>query len=395
MSDELPSPGSPSPGPPGDEAQAHSKHAGPSPAAVYLVGQGPQREPHLIELQWARVLRYVGLVSAREAHWFQPLDTFVDLNFPRVYDWSPEAFPELAALLQAAAKGVYRTVFVDLCGWSEASIRGFDCGYGLLRRTGARVINVLEEGQQAIAEDLRQQWGDEASLLLPDAGPGELIALFPTLAAGIIQKFRQFYDLDERPPQSPDRMDGLLDMLRRENPWARAGGGIPIFSEGAWFKYSRRAGERRERELEARRSVEPLHRIRPGEAGLLVDEHRYGEVRSQSELEWATRRLREELQFELRLEDRTQSFERTVGDLLVLADPRGRGRIDFHVFRLPPATMARNTGRGRSKAAAAVGTFYILDHWTADLEGKFLARVAQVAATIARKRSGGASGNSL
>jgi len=150
--------------------------------------------------------------------------------------------------------------------------------------------------------------------------------------------------------------------------------------------YEQRASEKRDREMEARRRVERLYRIRPGEAGLLADERLYRDVRPKSEMEWAARRLREDLKFEFRTEDRTDSFERTVGDLLVLADPRGRGKIDFHVFRAQAAALALAPRRGRSKAAVPVGEFFILDQWSVDLETKFLARVARLAAAIREPR---------
>jgi len=369
----------------GEEPPSGERREGRVPAAVYLVGQGPLRDPRPIELQWARVLRYRDHLLDEGGERIDLLTICIDLNVPRAYSTTEEDFPGLAQLLRTIAEGKVHTVLVDVANWDEVERYGFDYGMGLLRGSGARVINVLSPDDRMVENALLRRFGDDARLLFPDGGAGEFLALFPSLAASIIQEFLQLYVYaGDRSAPSMGRLLTALGDLGRENPWARSAGRVPVFSAGAWNRFADVSGQKQEREMAERRLTEPLFRVQPDQSALLLDEHLGEEARSSAALEWAIHRLVEDLQFDRRVEGRTQSFQRTVGDVHVWADPRRRGRIDFQMFR-PSAGVKEGGRRSRAKAAVWVGHFYIMDAWEAKLEERFLARVAK-SNGIARKR---------
>ena len=368
-----------------EEAPSGERTEGCTAAAVYLVGQGPQREPRPIELQWARVLRYRDHLRDEGGERLDPLSVYCDLNCPRRYSMTDEDFPGLAHLLRTIAEGKVHTVLVDVANWDEVERYGFDYGMSLLRSSGARVINVVSPEDRVVENALLRRYGDDARLLFPDGSSGEFLALFPSLAASIIQEFVQLYVYaGDRSAPSMNRLLTALNFLGRENPWARSAGRVPVFSAGAWNRFAEVSGRKQEHEMAERRLTEPLFRVHPDQSAILLDEHLGEEARSSAALEWAIHRLVGDLQFDRRVEDRVQSLQRTVGDLQVWADPRRQGRIDFLVFRLQPAAAKVPARPGRAKPPAFVGLFHLMDSWTRNLEAKFLARVEK-SARIARE----------
>jgi hypothetical protein len=87
-------------------------------------------------------------------------------------------------------------------------------------------------------------------------------------------------------------------------------------------------------ELSARMKVETLYRVSPfGEAELANSKYRK-EVRDADGMLWAEDRLNS-LGFQIVNEDRTKSYVNERLDVVVYADPRFRGGIDFSVYMLP------------------------------------------------------------
>lgn len=89
----------------------------------------------------------------------------------------------------------------------------------------------------------------------------------------------------------------------------------------------------REAEKEARRQREDVFRTDPRSAPQLRDEDLWGaEPRDNDSLAWAIQRLRQ-LGFVEQRDGRVRQFTKEYGDVVVYADPREMGRLNFSVFR--------------------------------------------------------------
>jgi len=75
-----------------------------------------------------------------------------------------------------------------------------------------------------------------------------------------------------------------------------------------------------------------------------------------------------------------RSFTRAAGHYVVYADPREKGRLTFNVFR----SAARKTPRRRGGRGASQESFYLLDSWKQDLDGKLRSRIEKAIETLSK-----------
>lgn len=94
--------------------------------------------------------------------------------------------------------------------------------------------------------------------------------------------------------------------------------------------------------------------------------------RKPEQMKWAVDRLRG-LGFNCLLQDRVWSFTFEAGGIIVFADPRESGRIDFKVFKSPLPKKWRNTWGARER----LQTFHVLDSWKNGIAEKFKKRLDQ------------------
>lgn len=142
-----------------------------------------------------------------------------------------------------------------------------------------------------------------------------------------------------------------------------------------WWGQSRRdlwdaIEQERQAKLEERRKSETQFRISPGGTPMLIDEGLgYGQpARSEAALQQAEQRLLV-LGFSSNGDERIREYVREFKDVVVYADPRPAGGIQFNVF-------AKGTTSARARP---LGDFKMQDSWKHDLEDKFRARLEAIA----------------
>lgn len=187
------------------------------PAAVYLLGHGPYREPRLLELQYLRIVRYCELFAMQRHQFVDIRATMCDVNHPRVGSATTSCLrdlPQLAALCAEIELGNIEVVFIDI-----AFGAAFNSGKYLgipraLKHSGATVYNCYYDDEQILLTELRSRFGD---LTNPSDLPRdyeEIVSLFPRLAAGVA---------DEIVAQAaPNRENGTLQEVLTEISHKRA-----------------------------------------------------------------------------------------------------------------------------------------------------------------------------
>jgi hypothetical protein len=129
-----------------------------------------------------------------------------------------------------------------------------------------------------------------------------------------------------------------------------------------------KAEEAERDKVEQRKATERVLLINPAEKPVLFDERLWSrEPRNPEQLAVAEQRLRD-LGFEIETNGNIVAYKFVHEEWLVLADPRGEGRIEFTVFKRSGKKQKRRFGRDQ---------FYLLDSWSVDLPGKFHKRLRQ------------------
>ncbi|MEX2494822.1 MAG: hypothetical protein WD448_01970 [Woeseia sp.] len=123
-----------------------------------------------------------------------------------------------------------------------------------------------------------------------------------------------------------------------------------------------------------RRASELLYCIGPESPPALIDEGVWPpeEVRSKKSMDWAEDRLGL-LGFTVSTDGNVKSYTREMDGILVYADPRRSGRIDFCVYTQP----REGSKKARGHKLRFTPTFYIMDRWKNDLPGKFVDRARE------------------
>ncbi|HEY4212200.1 MAG TPA: hypothetical protein VGM84_12010 [Steroidobacteraceae bacterium] len=127
--------------------------------------------------------------------------------------------------------------------------------------------------------------------------------------------------------------------------------------------------------LATRKATETLYQIGPhSEPELMGGEYQWRPVRTHESLLWAEGRL-EELGFKKTVQGRVTSYTQEHTGVIVYADPREDGRIEFLVYRFP--TLAPPRKSRRTPSFESRPQFTLMDSWKHDLQGKYSARLAQ------------------
>lgn len=195
------------------------------PTAMYLVGQGPYRQPRLIEVQYLRLQRYISALEEvlKEGLYVDDDDAYIDINYPRE-DMSLQHLPGLARLLEQISSGKYRIVLVDLeIGQPFAPYKHMPI-LNTLRSTGVRVYNCFYDDEEALRNQLTQRFGISRNEVWRFLDEWEdFVALFPALTAHIVQAA-----LTDDVIYRDERLSRIVTKLRNSNPYQQ--GGIPWFS---------------------------------------------------------------------------------------------------------------------------------------------------------------------
>jgi len=130
----------------------------------------------------------------------------------------------------------------------------------------------------------------------------------------------------------------------------------------------------------ARKATETLYRIDPHrEPELMGGGYQWRPVRGHESLSWAEERL-EELGFKKMQEDRVKSYTQEHPGVIVYADPREEGRIEFLVYPSPTPPAPRKSRREPNFAPRP--QFTLMDAWKHDLQRKYSTRLEQAIAAL-------------
>jgi hypothetical protein len=123
-----------------------------------------------------------------------------------------------------------------------------------------------------------------------------------------------------------------------------------------------------------RKKVETLYHIAPGSDPKLIDEGMFLDhtPRNGDELAWAEQRLKD-LGLQIIYEGNIKSYTGEVGDFLVYADPREKGKITFRVYPKPPLGKNRT-----SRVAGSIPrVFHLMDRWKHEIQNKYESRLKE------------------
>jgi hypothetical protein len=221
---------------------------------------------------------------------FRPVETFVDLNWPRVNWWDPTDFPSFVRLHKAIAERTFDTVFIDLESGDPRNWAPYDSIVPHLRHSGARIFNAHYDDEDALKNEIGRKYGPSAREVF-FTGPGDasdIVAFFPALASAVAL---EALDEDDR---YDARWEPLLRDIRRlgdESPYASSG--YPFIDPRLERKMIDRKIKDEEADRAKRRKFgERQFRIDRDSPPLLIDEHAWGaEPRSEEHLQWAEARL--------------------------------------------------------------------------------------------------------
>jgi hypothetical protein len=143
--------------------------------------------------------------------------------------------------------------------------------------------------------------------------------------------------------------------------------------------------EQRERveaacQLATRKATETLYLTGPNsEPELLAGQYQWRPVRNPGSLSWAEGRL-DGLGFKKSVQDRVTSYTQEHSGVVVYADPREDGRLEFLVYRFPTAAAPRKSRREPNFEPRP--RFTLMDSWKRDLKEKYSARLAQAVTAL-------------
>jgi len=139
-------------------------------------------------------------------------------------------------------------------------------------------------------------------------------------------------------------------------------------AEGHWRPRVEEA-EARERSAkeaakERRRQTEEQFRVEPSGTPKLRDELYGSEARDDESLAWAINRL-SQLGFVETRDGIVRQFTKDCGSVIIFADPRERGRINFDVYRREQVEKPKS----RRRRTPHHSSFHLLDSWRNELPG--------------------------
>jgi hypothetical protein len=351
---------------PGDGGPSDDRDV-PKSSAIYLVGDGPYREPRLIELQYLRVLRYANALGEKLKKRFGPFELFVDLAFPRAMD--AEDVPSLMRLVGAIENGAIGTVFLDLQIGRPYSPYENQPVVNTLRKTNVRIYNAYHDDEDAISDKVRGLFRGKVPYFHGTSDAEDIVTLFPGLAASVA---REAICLGDRCGQtiSAESISSELHNLGTENPYNASS--LPLLSARRHHEMWKRADEMRKNEYAKRRLSEPLFLLRPDEEGKLRDEDVWnGETRDDQQLEWALHRLCDQLGFTSRVSGQATMYAREIEGDLVVADRRRVGAIEFGIYHFGVEERRDKRRQVPPPSWHAHGHFSLPDRFKHNIETKF------------------------
>lgn len=157
-----------------------------------------------------------------------------------------------------------------------------------------------------------------------------------------------------------------------------------------WAREEFREIQRREKaeadaRLAGRRATEILYQTGPHrEPELFGGQYLWRRPRDPTSLASAEARL-QELGFKITLHERIKTYTQEHYGVIVYADPREEGRIQFFVYRFPSPPPARKSTR--EPHFTPLAQFLLQDAWKRDLQKKYATRLARAVASLEGRRA--------
>lgn len=329
-----------------------------------------------------RIRRYMDLLQEYkgESHGYsEDQDIFVEFNM-----YPPKQYPALMRLGEAIAANHYKAVFVDMprstdfAGLSERESSLLQI-WQTLEAFRIRLVDVSADPDELLSKRLIEHFGEDARYLAHGLHRGhDYVAYFPASAADIAEaafEMESNWEDWRRNEAVVDAIEHRTSCLARDNPYASGHG--PWISDPLGHMLLEKKWKRQREEFDARRKTgETLYLCSPDGTPKLVDEgHFWGSatVRTAESLTKAEARLAE-FGFSKAVDGQIVSFQRSVGELVLFADPREEGKIKIAAYRPVPLK-----GKQKKQKYETVGTdVSIPDRWwtknTAARFEDFLAR---------------------
>lgn len=311
--------------------------------AIYLIGQGTYFRPHLIELQYYRILRYRQLLEKK--HPDRILEhvegIYVDL-FPRGHRsdlLSMEDIPQFSTVLDHVKTGQFTQVFLDLL---PTDPRGLSYGSleRALRDAGAEVFNASND--EMVLEEIKARYGDAAHYGTHNEHT-DFAAFFPTLAGDIGAVLFKGTDAKYSAEGALKTFENRIRMLQESRANASVGYYWPMLPD--FLKYRLSEEKNKLDAIARRRQTEPLYCLWPEHSGLLVDQVE-GEDRprakSPDELRWIEDRL-QKMAFVKHQESQRISYILECNGHKLWADPRKAGKLEINVDPEPRNYQSAHT----------------------------------------------------
>lgn len=309
-------------------------------AAIYLVNQGPYREPRMMDLQYFRILRYADAMNRILGTDIDIVGVYCDYNYPKqnlFYD--PSKFPGLKALMDAFARGEFGTVLLDVEFGRAYRPYEWDALFAKLKAAEIPFYNAFTDDM--LKKDVVSRFGKYADYDIASITEAEdMVTFFPALACSMAEELLK--DLLDRSSPEHDWIRSRLHHIAKENTYQTR---RPEFSRRFWG----RIDERRKEERAQRKLTETLYKLGPDDEGhLLEDNLAYSnEPRNEEGLAWAENRVCKVFGLPKVAEGRTISYQATIKGLRVFADIRSERTIVFYVY--PPDDREKKKGRRKGK----------------------------------------------
>lgn len=351
--------------------QFPSKKMIPMKVALYLLGQGPYREPRIIEMQYFRISRYCEALEEKLETEIDIKKIYIDINFPRTEDL--EKLSNLQVLLNDVRKQNIDTVIVDICHGEGFQQNKYTPIIWTIESTGAKVYNCYYDDENALITVLTKWYGKNVhSYMLPNDRE-EFLELFPALAAGVTYEVLKDW-LSRIPTGNNDPFINYvlqkIDFMRNENPYNRSS--LPWLSD----KKISELYQLKKEELDKRRLTEETYILGPEQTGKLLDED-ITRLRGQESFEWILNRLKD-LGFNHYINNKEHTFIMEYNGYILYADPREEGSIEIFIYKKETEEKITKKKRNRNNVKNPIGNFKMQDGWKNNLKAKFINRVEKI-----------------
>jgi len=313
-------------------------------AAVYLVGQGTYREPRFIDIQYLRIERYVQTFHELNPDSYIRIENvYTDINFPRK-DRLLDDYPQFKQMIIDIKQGLYNAVLVDIEeGWAFSPYQMSPI-LNTLDNLNIKVINSYYDSEKIMKEYYIDRFGEGAEDYVYSSDPEDVITFFPEIVSGVIYAVTKgnsnletvFHELDSYKPYTASQLLPMMSPEKSTQMIALA-----------------------EKNRQKRKENEPVYIFSTDDTGYLVEES-IGKknVRNEEEWQFAEERLRI-LGFQRNDINKKISYTRNINDIVIYADPRRKGKITFHFYKM-----------NNKKSRYASMNYEILDAWKNNLEEK-------------------------